>query len=54
VWWLAVTTVGFVVATAVDIALALASTARWEAEQGAATAGHPHVALPVPGRGPAR
>jgi hypothetical protein len=33
VWWLAVTAAGFVVATALVIALALPATTRWEAEE---------------------
>jgi hypothetical protein len=33
VWWLALTAGGFVLATALVIALALPATARWEAEE---------------------
>jgi len=36
-WWLAVTAVGFVVATGLVIALALPATARWEREEDTAT-----------------
>jgi hypothetical protein len=36
VWWLAVSALGFVVATGLVIALALPSTARWEREERAA------------------
>ena len=32
-WWLAVSALGFVVTTAVVIALALPATARWEREE---------------------
>ncbi len=35
-WWLAVSAAGFVVATALVIALALPATARWEQEEEAA------------------
>jgi len=34
VWWFAVTAAGFIMATALVIALALPATARWEAEEG--------------------
>jgi hypothetical protein len=36
VWWVAVTAAGFVLATVLVIALALPTTARWEAEESAA------------------
>jgi hypothetical protein len=32
VWWLALTAAGFVVSTALVVALAMPATARWEAE----------------------
>ena len=42
-WWLAVTAAGFVVATGLVIALARPATARWEAEERAASG--PRVVL---------
>jgi hypothetical protein len=49
VWWLAVTAAGFVVATALVIALALPATARWEAEERSGPG--PRVVLPPTARG---
>jgi hypothetical protein len=34
VWWVGVTAAGFVLTTVLVIALALPTTARWEAEEG--------------------
>ncbi len=48
-WWLAVTAAGFVVATALVIALALPATARWEAEERSGPG--PRVVLPPTARG---
>jgi hypothetical protein len=49
VWWLALTTGGFVLATALVIALALPATARWEAEERASEG--PPLLLPPAARG---
>jgi hypothetical protein len=52
VWWLTVTAVAFVVATAVVMALARSSTARWEREKRAARAPRREaVAPPTPSAG---
>ena len=48
-WWLAGTAAGFVLATALVIALALPATARWEAEERRAPG--PRVLLPSKARG---
>jgi hypothetical protein len=49
VWWLALTAGGFVLATALVIALALPATARWEAGEQASEG--PRVLLPPAARG---
>jgi hypothetical protein len=45
--WPAVTLIGFLVLTALVIAMGTRSTARYEAERAEATAGHLHAAEPV-------
>jgi hypothetical protein len=49
VWWLALTAAGFVVSTALVVALAMPATARWEAE--VRSGNGPRVVVPHTSRG---
>jgi hypothetical protein len=49
VWWLALTAAGFVVSTALVVALAMPATARWEAEVRSGDA--PRLVVPHTSRG---